>query len=175
MATRRYVLSLGLGFGLPALLTSCSWEPLYANHESDPVNAELRQILVSPIVDRLGQRLEFALRDSFNPTNEPAEHIYRLQVALSTTFSDLGIQSQGLGTRGEVQVYATYHLFDIASGEQLQADTIHAIDSFDIQANGYSTVVAQEDAFKRCGEEIRREIVGRLTLFLQSRKATAAS
>jgi LPS-assembly lipoprotein len=173
MATRRYVLALSLG--LPALLAGCGWEPLYANHESDPVNAELRQILVSPIVDRLGQRLEFALRDSFNPTTERAEHIYRLQVALSTTFSDLGIQSQGLGTRGEVQVYATYHLFDIASGEQLQTDTIHTIDSFDIQANGYSTVVAQEDAFKRCGEEIRREIVGRLTLFLQGRKATAAS
>jgi LPS-assembly lipoprotein len=173
MATRRHILSLGLG--LPALLAGCGWEPLYANHESDPVNAELREILVSPIVDRVGQRLEFALRASFNPTNEPVKPIYRLQVSVSTTFSSLGIQSQGLGTRGEVQLYATYRLFDIASGEQLQTDTIHSIDSFDIQANGYSTVVAQQDAFVRCDEEVRREIVRRLTLFLQNRKATAAA
>ena len=82
----------------------------------------------------------------------------------------MGIQSQGLGTRGEVQGYATYRLIEVATNKVLQTATIHASDSFDIQANGYSTVVAQNDAKVRVVEEIRREIVARLTIFLQNKE-----
>jgi hypothetical protein len=51
----------------------------------------------------------------------------------------------------------------------LQNGTVHTSDSFDIQANGYSTVVAQNDAAIRDVEDIRREIVARLTLFMQNK------
>ena len=173
MATRRHLIAFGLG--LPALLAGCGWEPLYADRDTEAASADLRAIRVIPIAARVGQKLEFALRDALNPSSEPTKQLYSLQVTVSTALSDLGVQSQGLGTRGDAHVYATYKLTDIASNKLLQTNSIHTIESFDIQANGYSTVVAQEDAFKRCDEQIRREIVGRLTLFLQSRKATAAS
>jgi LPS-assembly lipoprotein len=173
MATRRQILAFG--FGLPAILGGCGWEPLYANRDTEPASAALSQVRVAPIPDRIGQRLEFALRHSFNPANDPAKQTYTLYVTLSTSVSDLGIQSQGLGTRGEVHVYATYRLNDLATNKLLQTFTLHTVDSFDIQANGYSTVVAQEDGLNRCVEEARREIVARLTLFLQDRNATAKS
>jgi hypothetical protein len=57
----------------------------------------------------------------------------------------------------------------------VQTGTINANDSFDIQANGYSTIVAQDDAYARCVEDVRREIVARLTLFLHDLKASAPS
>jgi hypothetical protein len=173
MATRRHILSLGLG--LPALLAGCGWEPLLANHETDPVNEQLSAIRVDPIADRVGQRLEFALRESLNPTNAATPKTYRLSVTYGTSLKSLGISSQGLGTRGEVGANATFLLTDMTSGEGLLKDTVEITDSFDIQANGYSTVVAQQDAVARCSEEVRREIVTRLTLFLQNRKATASS
>ena len=69
-------------------------------------------------------------------------------------------------------MFATYRLVDIASGKQLQASTVHAADSFDIQANGYSTVVAQDDAYTRCVVELNNEIVARLTLFTQDHQAS---
>ena len=172
MSTRRGFL---VGIGMPALLAGCGWQPLYANRETEPVNAELRAIRVNPIAERVGQRLEFALRNSLNPDNVPAQQRYALQVILATAMSDFGIQSQGLGTRGEVTVQATYILKEIASNTQVQTGTLRATDSFDIQANGYSTVVAQDDAYTRCVEDLRREIVARLTVFLQDRKAVAAS
>jgi LPS-assembly lipoprotein len=172
MITRRRFL---VGLALPALAAGCGWQPLYANHETEPVNAQLRAIRVVPILERTGQRLEMALRNSLNPDNLPAHQIYALQVTVGTAMSDLGIQSQGLGTRGEVTVSATYKLSEIASNTQVQTGTIRANDAFDIQANGYSTVVAQDDAYKRCVEDIRREMVARLTLFLQDQKTVAAS
>lgn len=174
MAARRHLLLLGLA--LPALLGGCGgWEPLYANREAEPANAALRAIKVAPIPERVGQRLEFGLRSSFNPDNVPSPQLYTLNVTAGTSLQNLGIQSQGIGTRGEVQLVATYRLVENKTGAVLQTVTIHANDLFDIQANGYSTVVAQDDAYTRCVEIARREIVARVTLFLQDLKATAAS
>jgi LPS-assembly lipoprotein len=171
MIVRRRLFVLPL---LPALLAGCGWEPLYADPQTAPASADLRAIKVAPILERVGQRLEQGLRASFNPGNEPTLPKYELRVTVSTSVADLGIQSQGLGTRGEVQVSAGYQLTDIKTHASLQNGSVHASDSFDIQANGYDTVVAQDDAYVRTVEEIRREIVTRLTLYLQ-KKAMAAS
>jgi LPS-assembly lipoprotein len=172
MASRRDFLASALA---AALLAGCGWEPLYANRDTEAADADLRAIRVNPIPDRVGQRLEYALRDSLNPDHVPAKQIYALQVTLSTALADTGVQSQGLGTRGDLHLYATYKLTEIASNKVLQTASIHTVESFDIQANGYSTVVAQDDAYTRDVELARREIVDRLTFFLQNHKATAAS
>jgi hypothetical protein len=78
-----------------------------------------------------------------------------------------GIQSQGLGTRGEVHITAKYTLTDTTTNKVVQTGFVHSSDPFDIQANGYSTVVAENDAITRDIEEIRREIITRMTLFMQ--------
>jgi LPS-assembly lipoprotein len=171
MIARRRFLAF---FGLPLALAGCGgWEPLYADHETASASADLRAIKVAPIPERIGQRLEMALRKSFNPEDEASPVKYVLTVTPSVSVSDLGIQSQGLGTRGQVQVVVNYVLHD-ASSHTLQAGFIRAEDSFDIQANGYSTVVAQDDAYVRIVEEIRRELTIRMVLYMQ-KKAIAAS
>jgi LPS-assembly lipoprotein len=172
MIARRRLLALSAA--LPAVLAGCGWEPLYANRQTPAASADLRAIRVLPIPERVGQRLESGLRRSFNPSAEPTKQRYELKVTAATSVADLGVQSQGLGTRGEVNLSASYTLTEIGTNKVLQTGSIHASDSFDIQANGYSTVVAQDDAYTRTVEEVRREIVARLTLFLET-KAVAAS
>lgn len=167
MLARRNILALSVA--LPVALAGCGWEPLYANHETAAASADLQSIRVSPIAERIGQRLEMALRSSLNPTNKQTPGRYLLRVSISTYVSDSGIQSQGLGTRGEVSVSANYSLIETATTKTVQTGAVHATDSFDIQANGYSTVVAQDDAYTRTVEEIRREIIARLTLYLQNK------
>jgi len=164
-----------LSAALPAILTGCGWEPLYGNGETSEAAASLRAIKVMPIPDRVGQQLEMGLRSAFNPNgNPPTKQLYVLTVTIQRTLLDSGIQSQGLGTRGEVHLYARYQLADIATNKVLQNGFVHTSDTFDIQANGYSTVVAQNDAATRDVEELRRELVARMTLFMQSRdKATS--
>jgi LPS-assembly lipoprotein len=175
LARRRLIaLLLPLSLAIPAALAGCGWEPLYANHETAAASADLQAIKVAPIAERVGQMLETGLRNSFNPEGVEAKPAYRLSVVLTRTLQDLGIQSQGLGTRGEVQLIGYYTLIELPSGKILQTGFVHASDSFDIQANGYSTVVAQNDADRRDVEEIRREIVARMTMFMQN-KTPAAS
>jgi LPS-assembly lipoprotein len=153
-------------------LSGCGWAPLYADPQSGPASSELRAIRVDPIPERAGQRLEMALRNSLNPTGEPTPARYRLATSLSVSLSDLGLISQGTATLGRVDLFATYHLIDLKSGTVLQTNTVHTQNAFALDPNQYSTVVGENDAGLRGVVELDREIVTRLTLFLQHRLAT---
>ena len=163
-------LGMALGLGL-AVLGGCGWAPLYADRESGPADEEVRAIRVAPISERIGQKLALALRQSLNPSGEPVPQRYRLSILLSTSRSDLGIQQTGLGSRGKLDANANITLRDIKTGAPLLSTTSHAAESFDILANEYASVVAEDDARTRAVEELRRDIVTRLTLFLQRRAA----
>jgi LPS-assembly lipoprotein len=169
MALRRVLFALGAVLALN--LPGCGWEPLYADPQTGAASAELRAIRVDPIRERIGQKLELALRASLNPTGEPTAVRYRLATSLSVTLSTLGIQTQGTGTMGRLDVVATYHLLDVHSGAILQSNTIHVQNSFALNPNQYSTVVGQSDAGVRSVAELNQEIVTRLTLFLERRAA----
>ena len=88
-----------------------------------------------------------------------------------TVRADLGIQSTGLGSRGKFDASANFTLIDIKTGTPLIATASHVSESFDILANEYASVVAEDDARTRAVEELRRDMVTRLTLFLQRRVA----
>jgi LPS-assembly lipoprotein len=168
-------LAFALILAAPGLCAGCGWTPLYADRTTTPAAADLRAIKVDPISERIGQHLETALRTSLNPTGIPTPVRYELKTVLAVTRSDLGIQSQGLATRGQVDVAATYVLTEIASKKPLLTNTIHVSDSFDVLANGYATVVTEEDARTRTVEELRGEIVARLTMFMQRQDAAPGS
>jgi LPS-assembly lipoprotein len=155
----------------PAVLFGCGWQPLYADPETAPASEELRAIKVAPIPERIGQRLEIALRNSLNPSGEPTPPRYLLSTTLVTALGNLGIQSQGLGTLGQIDAYATYKLVDLQNNVTLLTNTVHVANSFDLNPNEYSTIVGEDDARNRCAAELDQEILTRLTLFMQRRIA----
>src|SRR3954452_18473522 len=95
---------LGSAFGLACVLGGCGWAPLYADLETGPADEELRAIQVAPIAERIGQRLALALRNSLNPEGIPTPPRYRLNTILQTVRLDLGVQTTGIGTRGNLLV-----------------------------------------------------------------------
>lgn len=173
MRLRRFAFLLALI--APGVSAGCGWTPLYADRTTAPASVDLRAIKVDPIAERIGQRLEMALRTSLNPSGILTPSRYELKTTLAINRSDLGLQSQGLATRGQVDVVATYVLTDIGNRKPLLTNTIHVSDSFDILANGYATVVTEDDARTRTVEELRGEIVARLTMFMQRQEAAAGS
>lgn len=128
MQTRRTFLNQAFGMALVLGLSSlggCGWTPLYADLETGPADAELRAIKVAPIPERIGQNLALALRQSLNPTGEPTPQRYLLRTTLQTVRQDLGVQTQGLGTRGRLDAIASFFLSDSKSGAQLLTGTSH--------------------------------------------------
>jgi LPS-assembly lipoprotein len=172
MARRRELLALAVILVLP--LPSCGWQRLYADPQSGPASEDLRAIQVLPISERIGQRLEMALRNSLNPTGEPTKFLYTLHTTLTVSLSALGIQSQGTATLGRVDVSASYVLVDNHNGGTLLANSVHVQNSFELSPNQYSTVVGEDDARVRSVAELNQEIVTRLTLFMEHRAAQNA-
>ena len=172
MTARRGLLLSSIGALLA--LSGCGWEPLYADRETAPADAELRAIKMAPIAERIGQRLAWALRAALNPDGVPTPPRYLLRTTLTVARVDLGIQSLGLGTRGRLDVVAAYALYDLKTSVQLMAASDHVAQSFDILANMYSNLVAEEDARRRAVEELSRDMMLRLSLFLQHRAAPKA-
>ena len=173
---------MALRFALVALiiaaltaLLGCGWEPLYADPQTGPASEELRAIKVNPIPERIGQRLEVALRNSLNPSGEPTPPRYVLNTSLISVLGNLGIQSEGLATLGQVDTFATFTLVDLQNNATLLTNTLHVANSFDLNPNQYSTVVGADDARNRCVAELDQEIVTRLTMFMQRRIAEKGS
>jgi LPS-assembly lipoprotein len=165
---------LGFAIGAPFALSGCGWEPLYADAQTGPADAELRAIQVETIPERIGQRLALGLRQALNPEGIQTRKRYSLRTILSVARADTGIQSQGLGTRGRLDVSATFTLSDLQTNTLLLNNTTHVADSFDITSSGYASVVAEDDARNRAVEELKRDMVTKLTLFLQRRTSGAA-
>jgi LPS-assembly lipoprotein len=173
---------MGLRDALVALIASaslalpgCGWQPLYADPETGPASEELRAIKVNPIPERIGQRLEIALRNSFNPSGEPTPPRYVLTTSLISVLGNLGIESQGLATLGQIDAFATITLVDLQNHATLLTNTVHVANSFDLNPNQYSTIVGEDDARNRCVAELNQEIVTRLTMFMQRRIAEKAA
>ena len=166
---------IGATTGVAFALASCGWAPLNANIEAGPAGEELRAIRVDPIPERLGQRLEMALRNSLNPSDEPTRQRYVLRVTPAVGLSNLGVQAQGLATLGQLDVVVTYNLGDLESGSTLLTNTIHVANSFDLNPNQYSTIAGENDALVRSVAELNQEIVTRLTVFMQRRMAEKSS
>jgi LPS-assembly lipoprotein len=167
MPARRAVLAIAMG--LPLALSGCGWQRLYADPESGPASADLRAIKVMPIAERIGQRLELALRNSLNPTGEPTPQRYTLRTTLAYYLSNLGLQSQGTATLGRIEVTSTSYLIDNRTGQSLLAISVHQQNSFELNPNQYSTVVGEDDAQRRTVAELNQEIVRRLSLFFDRR------
>ncbi|GEM_PF-980314 len=155
-------------------LSGCGWERLYADPATGPASADLRAIRVAPIAERIGQRLEMALRNALNPTGQPTPYRYTLATTLSYSLSNLGLQSQGTATLGRIDVTSTSHLVENRGGQTLLSFTLHEQNSFQLNPNQYSTVVGEDDAQVRTVAELAEEIVLRLNQFMQQRAAQAA-
>ena len=167
MVRSRELLALAVVLVLP--LSGCGWQRLYADPQSGPASEDLRAIQVFPISERIGQQLEMALRNSLNPTGEPTKFLYALHTTLTVSLSALGIQSQGTATLGRIDVSASFVLVDNRKGSTLLTNSVHVQNSFELNANQYSTVVGEDDARVRSVAELNQEIVTRLSLFMENR------
>lgn len=166
---------VGLTLMAASALPGCGWEPLYADLRTTPVNGELRAIHVDPIPERIGQRLEMALRNTLNPGGETTPSRYTLRTTMYYSLSNLGIQSQGTATLGKIDVNSTSYLVDNANGQVLLVISLHEQNSFELNPNQYSTVVGEDDAQRRTVAELNDEIVRRLNIFLEQRAAQKAA
>jgi LPS-assembly lipoprotein len=159
-----------VNFLLLALLAGCGFHPLYAKREQAIDEPAIAAIKVLPIKDRIGQMLEFSLREALNPRGTAIEPRFQLSVALTVTRVDLGIQRDASSTRGRVDVLASFRLLDAKDGTIIYTSRTQSTSAFNILDDAYAAEVAEEDARARTVRDISDEIRSRLALFLREQR-----
>ena len=80
---------MALALAIALALPGCGFRPLYGKSSLDAqgysTEARLSAVEIAPIADRLGQQVHNYLRDAMNPTGQPANPAYRLEVVVIET------------------------------------------------------------------------------------------
>ena len=149
------------------LLSGCGWTPLYADVDEPATRNCERSRSIRFLNGSASDSKSLCAIRSTQPANDDTTR-YRLATTL-VSLCNLGIQSQGLATLGQLDATATFRLIDLQTGGILLINTVHVANSFDLNPNQYSTIVGEDDAAVRSVAELDQEIVTRLTLFMQRR------
>jgi len=151
---------------LAATLCACGFQPIYTRQDSSSNAAvELQKVQVNLINDRMGQKLHNALLDRLNPRGRPAKPEYYLDVRMSTSKVNLGIQRDDTSTRAKLTIIATYSLKN-REKDTLFKSVSRSVSGYNIVDSDYATQSAEFDAIDRSVRVISEDIRARLAVFL---------
>jgi LPS-assembly lipoprotein len=142
--------------------------PLYG---PNGVNAQLAQIEVAPIADRVGHYLAEELKFQTDGSGEPQPRRYRLTVTATESASGLIVNLHTLSSdSASVTITGTYSLVEIASGKEIVKGTVNAVASYDRSPQRFANVRAARDAEIRAATLLAEQIKTRLGIALLEQK-----
>ncbi len=175
--------ALGLAGLLLLALPACGFQPMYqggydgqgASATGSTNVAELSQVQIAPIRERLGQQLHNELRDLMNPNGQPGDPAYRLRIQLDDRERNTNLRGDAIATRVVRNLSARWELVDAETGRRLFAGTSQSFNSYDVVDQPYATLTAKRDAAERGLGQIARNIHARVAAYLARPRETAAA
>lgn len=159
--------AMALALILAPVLAGCGFQPLYGSQGGTRnLPADLAQIEIGAIPDRLGQQVRNNLLDQINPAGEPGAPDYHLDVKLDLNRQDLGYRKDESITRINLRLVASYQLKDSAD-KVILAGAGRSIASFDVVQKDFSTLTAERDGEERMAEDVANQIVMQLAAHFQ--------
>jgi LPS-assembly lipoprotein len=150
------------------LLTSCGFQPIYAQGQKGMLATALQGIEVQPIPDRSGQILADKLRQQFGSGSTPR---YRLDITLQEKIEPFGIRSDESATRARVSLVAQFKLTALASNTVLLQDSARSDVGIDKLRSEFATIAAEQSAAERNLNQVSQRISARIALFFQKNPA----
>ncbi len=145
-------------------LAGCGFQPVYGTQGSSYATQELTAaIKISPIKDRVGQRIRNELIRQFTPDGEPVNAPYLMRLQVSVSERKVFRRRDREKDRISVMVTVNYKLFDAATVESTDPDTppviIHADkafaeSSFNRFPSEFANIRARLDAENRAASEV---------------------
>lgn len=164
----RYSLLLLLFF-----LQACGFRPLYAPEEGTVVE-DLSRIKISTISDRIGQILRNRLLVLLTPKGVPAQPLYKLDVTLNETKTELSLRKDATSRRTQITIVGTYTLKDLNTQKNLLSGNVEETSGYSIGSQSdfasLPSLVSEKDTRERLIEEIAQEIKIKLAAFFISKE-----
>jgi LPS-assembly lipoprotein len=152
------------------IISACGFQPVFKKGAKSILESEMRYIEISPIADRIGQKLRNLLVHEITPLGESGAAKYRLTVTLKETKQNLAIKKSEVATRANLHFVATYRMNIKSTGRLLIKGNSQMITSFNILTETFSTTVAEENARARAVREISADIGVKIAVFFRTNK-----
>lgn len=157
-----------------AVLAGCGFEPVYGTRQGVETTAEMASIRVDPIEERVGQLLRNNLLDSLNPRGEPAQIKYRLLTQVTESKQELAIRKSELATRSNLNLTATYRLYDVDRKAYVMTRTSTVAASYNLLTNEFATLAAEADARERGVRDLSDDITRQIALYFRGQEKSRA-
>ena len=157
-------------FVLLAALAGCGFRPLYAPAgpgATAPV-VEMAAVRINPLPDRAGQQLHNLLRDQLNPSGQPLNPTYVLNLRLTQITEKVGIRKDETATRANLILRTSFVLRSAADDTVLYRGAVSSINSYNILDGQYPTNVAEANALERGLRELSDDIKLHLAVYFAS-------
>ena len=131
-------------------LAGCGFEPLYADRtERGGISTDVASVRIAPIPDRTGQILRNELIDRLNPSGEPADPRFTLDVRIAVAKLELGIRKDETATHTSLRFRSTFRLRDRSSNAIVFSSRAGTVTSYNIVDSEYATIASERAARRR--------------------------
>ncbi|OAN49265.1 hypothetical protein A6A04_03885 [Paramagnetospirillum marisnigri] len=149
----------------------CGFSPIYGKRgdADSPVSADLAQIRIQPIKDRLGQQLRNALVQRLTPQGEPGAPRFNLAVDVTSSASDMGYRRDSFATLGSLTMNASISLS--GDGVSLASGQVKTVVYFDYLGPRYASVAMERDAEERAVAQLADDIRSQVAVAIAAYRA----
>ena len=152
-------------------ILGCGFQPAFKKGTESIIESEMRFLEISPIKDRIGQKLRNHLVQEITPLGRARPSKYRLIITLSETKQNLAIKKSEIATRANLQFVAKYDVISKSSGALLTHGSSRITTSFNILNQSFATMVAEKNARDRAVREISADIGLKIAGFFRVNKS----
>ncbi|MDP2699233.1 LPS assembly lipoprotein LptE [Thalassospira sp.] len=150
-------------------LSACGFRPLYAEDKQGQSTAsEMAAVKIVLIEDRIGQLTRNALIETLTPRGQVARPLYRLDITLSETTSELGFTKANEATIADYLLYADYNLYRTSDNVLLRKGKLTARTSYNLVDSDFASLEAENAARRDAARNLARQVSNQVAVGLRS-------
>ena len=149
------------------LLSGCGFQPIYGSANNSVFRAEMREIAIAPIKNRIGQQLRNELERRITPKGRARVSRYVLTVKLTESKQGLAVKKSEIATRANLILRASYTVTRKSDDANITSGNSRMITSYNILTQTFATLMAEKDARKRGVREISVDITRKVAAFFE--------
>jgi LPS-assembly lipoprotein len=150
-------------------LSACGFRPLYATAGDDyNTSANMAQVKVAVINDRVGQLTRNALLETLTPRGQSANPLYDLQVTVSESTSEQGFTKDNEATIADYLINARYELIRRSDTKVLRKGSVRARTSYNIVDSDFASIEAEDAARRDAARNLAQQLANQVAIGLRS-------
>lgn len=150
-------------------LSACGFRPLYATAGDDySTAANMAQVKVALINDRVGQLTRNALLETLTPRGQSTTPLYDLNVMVSETISEQGFTKENEATIADFLINAQYELVRRTDTKVLRKGSVRARTSYNIVDSDFASIEAKNAARRDAARNLAQQLANQVAIGLRS-------